>query len=70
MSDDNFVVSDALKAAQWERCKGELRALAVMQGCYISATNTLDDFTGRRFAALSDAVEKFIKMIEEEGLYE
>jgi hypothetical protein len=36
MAKAEFLIADALKAQQWERAKGELRALVALQGSYTS----------------------------------
>lgn len=63
MSD--FLIADALKAQQWERAKGELRALVALQGSHESnGSNT------ERWRELDRSVEDFIKSVEDNGLQE
>ncbi len=68
----NFCLPSALKAQQWERAKGELRALVALQGSY----NTSDEPPGvvhpetTRWYALQTHVEQFIKSIEYDALQE
>jgi hypothetical protein len=59
-----FDVRIALKAAQWEKAKGELRALVALQGSYPAGENT------ERWKACNDAVEAFVDKVEFEGLAE
>ena len=65
MTDPNYKLDVAMKAAQWERAKGELRALAVLQGSYQSGTGN-----GDRWMKLHQKVESFIRDIEEDALQE
>ncbi len=55
----------AMKAAQWEKIKGELNALIAMQGSH--ACTDMDAAATR--AQLKSAVEKFIKKVAENDLY-
>lgn len=55
----------AMKAAQWEKIKGELNALVAMQGSH--ASTDMDAAATR--AQLKSAVEKFIKKVAENDLY-
>jgi hypothetical protein len=63
MSD--FLIASAMKAQQWERAKGELRALVAIQGSHQALGGNTE-----RFVALHDSVEAFIKSAEDEGLCE
>lgn len=66
-----FQIDSALKAAQWERVKGELRALVAMQGSYSSHEMPGEtSSTMARFVMLDKRVQVFIKDIEDEGLHE
>jgi hypothetical protein len=58
----DFLVAEALKSAQWERAKGELRALVALQGSHVTTTSA------DTWERLSAAVEDFIKEVEESGL--
>lgn len=66
-----FSFEAALKSAQWERAKGELRALVHMQGSYISgeAPGGTSSET-ERWLELGLRVEAFIKSVEDDGLQE
>lgn len=61
-----MTVDDMLKAQQWERAKGELRALVALQGSYPST----EDERASRWRHLSEAVESFIASVEERALQE
>jgi hypothetical protein len=61
-----FYIDYALKAQQWERAKGELRALVALQGSYASINEDMAEKNDR----LNTAVEMFIQRIEEDGLQE
>lgn len=61
-----FKVDDMLKAQQWERTKGELRALVAMQGSYSTGGEDADEY--ERWKALEERVEAFIREVEEDGL--
>lgn len=63
-----FMLDTALKAAQWERAKGELRALAAMQGSYQSRRSP--DGEEPRWLTIERRIEEFIKEFEDEGLHE
>lgn len=56
----------ALKAQQWERVKGELRALISLQGAYPST----DKAQSEKRNALGIRVEQFILDVEENALQE
>lgn len=58
-------ITNMLKAAAWERAKGELRALAAMQGSYPSTEGR-----GDKWETVHDAVETFIDNFESEALQE
>lgn len=68
-----FDIEAALKAQQWERAKGELRALVALQGAHktsgLGPPNTVADET-RRWQNLEKAVEEFVKIVEDNGLQE
>lgn len=55
-----------LLAAQWERAKGELRALASMQG---NRASHADSDPGK-WQDLTERVEAFIESVEDNGLHE
>ena len=63
MTEEN-ITSRMLKAQQWGRAKGELRAMVALQGSYLAGENE------RRWLLLDNRVERFIKDIEGEGLQE
>jgi hypothetical protein len=56
-------IDDMLKAQQWERCKGELRAFVAMQGSYTSTS-------GVEYHEIERRVNTFIDDIEDDGLHE
>ena len=57
-----------MKAQQWERAKGELRALVAMQGSFTSGGGDTHETT--RWRELGKRVESFIKSVEDDGLEE
>lgn len=64
MTDETFMLAHALKAQQWEKAKGELRALIALQGAHSS------DVEGVRSGVWIDlraAVEDFIHLVETNG---
>lgn len=65
-------IFSALKAQQWERAKGELRALAALHGSQPAqyAPRTGAHIPNDRWEKCRDAVEDFIKRIEHNGLHE
>ena len=64
VTDDNAYIFHALKAQQWEKIKGEMRALTAMLGAIRS---TVQDDAYKRFRGKAEA---FIQEIEDESLYE
>lgn len=68
----NFDLASAMKAQQWERCKGELRGLVSMQGSYHSAglPSEPESYEMKRFRLLKEEVDGFIEKVEYEGLCE
>lgn len=68
---DNFLVASALKGAQWERTKGELRAMVALQGSYSTGSppGVVSPVT-ERWQKLSKCVEEFIKIVEDNGLHQ
>jgi hypothetical protein len=71
-TNQKFDIAAAMKGQQWERCKGELRALVTLQGSYHSAglAGGVKSFEERRLEFINDAVETFIGKIESESLHE
>lgn len=70
MAKPEFIIEHAMKSQQWERAKGELRALVALQGSY---TDPIPDQMKKetpRYKRLGDRVEDFIKSIEDEALQE
>ncbi len=57
----------AIKAQQWERAKGELRAFVAMQGSYSSGGSGPK---WDRWTDLAECAETFIASVEDEGLNE
>lgn len=68
----NFDLAAALKGQQWERVKGELRALVALQGSYHSGgpPSAPPSHELARLRTLKAKVEAFVKDIESEGLAE
>lgn len=63
----HFVLDEAMKAMQWERIKGELRALVALQGSYSISD---DEPRPAKWERLQEAVETFILSIEDDGLHD
>jgi len=63
---DDVDIYAVLKAQQWERAKGELRAHVAMVG---SCPST-DEAGGKQHDRLVIRVEAFIKTVEDDGLQE
>lgn len=61
-----FYIDDAMKAVEWERAKGHLRALVALQGSY--GGRGISDSSA--FKRLGDKVAAFIKDVENNGLDE
>lgn len=59
-------IDEMLKAQQWERAKGELRAMVAMQGSYSSTSEQ----ELSRWQDLRERVENFIDAVEGEGEHE
>lgn len=68
-TNQKFDLAAALKGQQWERCKGELRALVALQGSYHSTGSPADppSHEMERLHSAKDAVESFISDFEGEG---
>ena len=62
-----FEIDAMLKAAQWERAKGELRALVSMQGSYSSGGDDTHEY--KRWQDLEKRVEAFVADVEDNGLH-
>ena len=67
--DGTFLIDAAMKAMQWERAKGELRALIALQGSYSLGRGPGDD-TPAKWQRLEQAVNTFIEQIEDNALQE
>ena len=63
-----FLIDSAMKSVEWERAKGDLRALVAIQGSY--STGVPEREVEPRWETLRDRVEAFIKEIEDDGLAE
>jgi hypothetical protein len=61
----HFMLDVAMKAQQWERAKGELRAMVALAGSYAARTG-LD----QKWIDLGNRVEAFIGEIEDNALQE
>ena len=64
-----FLIDAAMKAMQWERAKGELRALVALQGSY-SLGRAPGDREPAKWQRLEQAVNAFIEQIEDHALQE
>jgi len=64
-----FLIDAAMKAMQWERAKGELRALIALQGSYSLGRGPGDE-TPAKWQRLEAEVNKFIEHIEDNALQE
>ena len=62
---ERFHLSSALAGAEWERAKGHLRALVVIQGSHSGNPQMAE-----KFESIQKAVETFIEEIESKGLDE
>lgn len=67
--DGVFLIDAAMKAQQWERAKGELRALVAIQGSYSLGRNPGDE-TPAKWQRLETRIEGFIRGIEDDALQE
>lgn len=70
MTKPEFILESALKAQQWERAKGELRALVALQGSYTSPLPKHMQKETPRSELLSMRVEAFIAGVEADALDE
>ena len=68
MTDPTFLIDCAMKMAQWERAKGELRAFRSTVGAHHGGPDFKYRF--KRYEELDKLVEDFIKQIEEECYHE
>jgi hypothetical protein len=62
---NRFELDHMLKAQQWERAKGELRAFAAMCGSYNTAAGM-----GERWEEIVADIEGFISIFERDGKHE
>lgn len=67
--DGVFLIDAAMKAQQWERAKGELRALVAIQGSY-SLGRSPGDESPAKWQILQKRIEKFIEGVEGDALQE
>lgn len=67
MATPHFSIDSAMKAQQWERAKGELRALVSLQGSYHSGC---EGDQWEKYRELSERTEKFIEEVEDDALQE
>lgn len=67
-----FYVDCAMKAQQWGRAKGELRALVGISGSYAQeiAESEVRWKTTPRWQRLQEKVNAFIQDVEDNGLHE
>lgn len=70
MAKPEFILEAALKSQQWEKAKGELRALVAIQGSYTSPLPAHMQKDTPRWELLSIRVEAFIKSVEDDALQE
>ena len=64
MTHPTFMIDVAMKAARWERAKGELRALSAIHGAYSAGSRT------EKWQVIETLVEQFIAAAEAEGIGE
>lgn len=71
-TNQKFDLAAALKGQQWERCKGELRAMVALQGSYHSMGLPCDapSYEVARLENAQKIVEDFITKFEYEGCHE
>lgn len=62
---DEFMLPEALKAQQWERAKGELRAFVALTGSYCRGADQTE-----RYAEALERVEAFIAKMEGDAIAE
>lgn len=63
---NKFLPHSAMKAQQWEICKGHLRAMWALDGA-MSTSQLERPF---RFEKVRDVIEKFIRDFEDDGFHE
>lgn len=63
-------IIQVLVVQQWEKCKGELRAMIALQGSYFSEYDGNKAVINNTWRELQDLTEKFIKEVEDNGLNE
>lgn len=64
---DRYDLEAAMRMAQWERAKGELRAMVAMAGAYHSSKPDDPESQYQRFLAFRQAAEEFISEVNGEG---
>ena len=64
---DDYSIPEALKLSQWQRAKGELMAAVELQGCHLSGD--VKSPTMKRYDEFKDAVDAFIKAVEDSEMY-
>lgn len=64
---DEMLIS-ILCVQQWEKCKGELRALIALQGSKLSEYKGNKVITNRKWEQLEKLVEHLVKEIEDNDL--
>lgn len=71
-TDQRFDLAAAMKGQQWERCKGELRALIALQGSYHSAAlpGQKESHEMERLHQLTEVVNEFILEVSDNALCE
>jgi hypothetical protein len=70
MAKSEFILEAALKSQQWERAKGELRALVAIQGSYTSPLPKHMQKERPRWELLNERIEAFIQSVEGDALQE
>lgn len=68
MTDPTFSIDGAMKSAQWERAKGELRAFLSIVGSCVGGKDFKHRF--HRYEELDKIIKDFIKQVEEECYHE
>lgn len=69
-TNQKFDLAAAMKGQQWERCKGELRAMVALQGSYHSAgpPGSPNSHEMDRLEQLTQLVNEFILEVSDNGL--
>ena len=63
-----FLLDSALKSQQWERAKGELRALVAICGSYSDGIPSHMKTEPDNWQVLEKRIDEFVKSVEDDGL--